>query len=399
MLCKMADASSDPRAGSEPAMPEQTLRLVHAAMMNLRQPIVIYDANEYLQTFNHAFAELHHDDGRCILRPGMHFREIAAWRMSTSFYAAADDADGDDDNAPLRQTARTQGAYIHRLRDGRWMLVDRYRLADGSNLGVWSDVTMIKRAEVERHALEAQLHHARRLEALGTLAGGVAHELNNTLVPVIALTKLVLPQLAPESRAHRNLGTVIEAGERARGLVRQILTFSRNQEMAREVLDLAALTRETLDMLRSSIPTSIEISAQIAAVPPILGDGGQLSQVIVNLVTNAACAIGKRSGKIVVSLEAVAPVAPVAAGTAAGSPCLVRLSVADTGAGMDQATLSRVFEPFFTTKKVGEGTGLGLAIAHGIVTSHGGAITAQSRLGEGSVFCVSLPANRVGEAA
>jgi signal transduction histidine kinase len=222
------------------------------------------------------------------------------------------------------------------------------------------------------------------------LAGGVAHDLNNTLVPIVALSKLTLEELPAESPVRGDVEAIIQASERARDLVRQILAFSRKQELVRQQVDIARVTREALRMLRASLPATIEIVEQISEVPLLLGDAGELHQVIVNLVTNAAHAIGGEVGKITVSLSAISEGCswahqPPDAGA------LVRLSVADTGCGIDAATLDRVFEPFFTTKGVGEGTGLGLSVVHGIVTGHGGKISVRSAPGEGSEFLLSLP--------
>jgi signal transduction histidine kinase len=231
--------------------------------------------------------------------------------------------------------------------------------------------------------------HAQRLKALGTLAGGIAHELNNTLVPVLALAKMTAKRLSPGSREQRNVETILRAGERARDLVSEMLVFSRKHEQVRRDFDLADVARAALHMLRASLSKTIQLDQHIDPVPPITGDPAQIHQVIVNLVNNAAHAIGQRRGKITLTV-AVAPegVAPPDNGPAVPA---VRLSVADTGCGMDAATLAQIFEPFFTTKSVGEGTGLGLSIAHGVVTAHHGRITVESTPGRGTEFCVLLP--------
>jgi signal transduction histidine kinase len=213
---------------------------------------------------------------------------------------------------------------------------------------------------------------------LYTLAGGVAHELNNALVPVIALAQLIRDDLPPDDPLRDDIAVIIGASERARDLVKQILAYGRKEEdLIRREIDLAAVASEALRMLRASLPATIRIAEDIEAVPTVLGDAGKFHQIIVNLVTNASQAIGSDAGTITVSV-----------GMDAGS---VRLSVADTGSGMDSATTDRVFEPFFTTKGVGEGTGLGLSVVHGIVTSYGGRIDVRSQPGEGTLFSVLLP--------
>jgi PAS domain S-box-containing protein len=257
-------------------------------------------------------------------------------------------------------------------------------------IGVCRDVTEW-RAEQQRNAeLEAQLHHAQRMEALGTLAGGIAHDLNNTLLPVMILAQAVLRKL-PEGADRERLQLILQAAERARGLVRRVLAFSRREDPNKAALDLAALLHESMGMVRAGVPTTVTIEERIASVSAVLGDAGQLHQVLLNLIGNAIDAIGDGIGTITLELqdEMEAPAAP--GGTVRPS---VHLSVSDTGSGMDAVTLKRIFEPFFTTKDVGQGTGLGLSVVHGIVSSHGGRIEATSQPGQGSRFDIFLPALR-----
>jgi len=257
-------------------------------------------------------------------------------------------------------------------------------------IGVIRDVTELRDAERRRDELERQLMHSQKLEALGTLAGGVAHDLNNTLVPILALSKLAVDELPETSPVRADIETIIRASERARDLVKQILAFSRKRDVLKQEVDLGLVTREALQMLRASLPASIHIIEQIGEVPPVFGDEGELHQVVINLMTNAAQAIGVTAGRITVSIWSAAE-PPISPHMRDVGP-VVCLSIADTGCGMDEATLNRVFEPFFTTKEVGDGTGLGLSVVHGIVNGHGGRITVRSSLGEGSEFTLSLRA-------
>jgi PAS domain S-box-containing protein len=250
-------------------------------------------------------------------------------------------------------------------------------------IGTLQDVTDRHRLEEAQRELEAQLHHSQKLEALGTLAGGIAHDLNNTLVPVLALTKLVRNQLPAGSRERANLDTVLTAGGRARDLVAQVLAFSRKEKMNKRAVDLGEIVTESLKMLRASIPASIRLEARVSHGMPILCDPSQIHQVVINLLTNAAQAIGSRPGKIAVTLER-------SLGMAHGGP-RVMLSVGDSGCGMDEQTRRRIFEPFFTTKPIGEGTGLGLSVVYGIVTTHGGTIEVKSEIGAGTRFEVTFP--------
>jgi signal transduction histidine kinase len=269
------------------------------------------------------------------------------------------------------------------LREESDILLDEHGVAV-SQITTIRDVTLRRAGEERRQDLERQLFHSQKLEALGTLAGGIAHDLNNTLVPILALSQFSLELVPGNGPVRENLRAICTASERARDLVKRILAFSRKQEMRKGPIDLAALTRETLLMLRPTIPATIELGVHIAVVPLIIGDGGQFQQVMVNLLTNAAQAIGERAGHIKLVLET----APAAAGT---NPRSIVLTIADTGCGINQANIRRIFEPFFTTKGVGEGTGLGLAMVHGIVGSHGGTIVVESTPGTGTTFVVTLP--------
>jgi PAS domain S-box-containing protein len=293
---------------------------------------------------------------------------------------------------------RSQPVMEYRIRrpDGciRILYREMELMRDGSGqphklIGVVKDVTELREAERRRDELERQLMHSQKLEALGTLAGGVAHDLNNTLVPILALSKLALDELPEGSPVRADIETIVRASERARDLVKQVLAFSRKRNLPKQAVDLALVTREALQMSRAGLPTSIQIVEQIREVPSVFGDEGELHQVVVNLVTNAAHAIGGAGGRITVSIwcSAEAPGSP----QTRGDGPVVYLAIADTGCGMDEATLDRVFEPFFTTKKVGDGTGLGLSVVHGIVNGHGGTIAVRSAPGEGSQFTLSLP--------
>lgn len=347
------------------------------AILLIRHPLVMYDENNLLCAFNEAFADLHRDkDGQCILALGMHFHEIVDWRMKVGFYAAA--ADGGAVRSDLVVGGKAGETRAYKLANGKWMLKDFHLPPSGGSLGIWTDITELRQAEEKRRAVEAQLHHSQRLEALGTLAGAVAHDLNNALVPVIDLTKLAARAM-PQSGGRARLALIVKGAERARDLVAQILAFSRNEEPCRQSFALEEVVRETLGLMRAALPATIELSAVIEATPLSLGDPGQLCQVIVNLIANAAHAIGSEVGRITVSLR------PMPCGTRA------ILAVADNGCGMDEKTRARIFEPFFTTKPVGEGSGLGLAVVHGIVKNRGGAIELASAPGKGTRFEILLP--------
>ena len=260
----------------------------------------------------------------------------------------------------------------------------------GANDIVIKPLNAIVLAHRVRHMLRAAnafrdlraRQHSQKLEALGTLAGGIAHDLNNTLVPIMALSKVTARQIAPGTKTRENLETIFRASQLARDMVKRILAFSRNDVAARTDIRLDAVVGEALKLLRATIPASIEIETRLIDAPPIRADASQIHQVLTNLVSNAAAAIGNRHGKIAVALHIVAR---------SVSPAELCLSVIDDGLGMDIDTQSKIFQPFFTTKDVGEGTGFGLSVVHGIVLAHGGHIEFKSEPGKGTRFDVYFP--------
>lgn len=245
----------------------------------------------------------------------------------------------------------------------------------------------------ERRRLEAQLRQVQKIEAIGTLAGGIAHDFNNILSAILGYTELSLDDVPPESHVWHNLQAVLSAGIRGRDLVQHILRFSRHTGQARQPVELHLLIQEALLLLRASLPATVEITQALdTAVGPVLADPTQIHQVLMNLCANAEYAMRGTGGILEVRLEAV----EVDAAFVAMHPELqpgphVRLTIQDTGHGMAPEIMERIFEPFFTTKGVGEGTGMGLAVVHGIVTSHEGAITVASILGQGTTFAIYLP--------
>jgi PAS domain S-box-containing protein len=242
--------------------------------------------------------------------------------------------------------------------------------------------------------LEERLSRVQRLEALGRLAGGIAHDFNNILVAIFSYADLTDLDAEEPAQVRAHMEGLRAAAHRARDLVHQILTFSRQKGDERVRTAVQPIVDEALRFLRSSLPSSIEVRAEIdAGAPEVLGVAVQLHQVIMNLCVNAAHAMN-RPGVLSVRLSkaTLSPELLMRTPELGSARDYLKLVVQDTGRGMDKATLSRIFEPFFTTKEGGEGSGLGLAVVHGIVKSHDGAISVESELGRGTTFEIYLPA-------
>jgi two-component system cell cycle sensor histidine kinase/response regulator CckA len=245
-----------------------------------------------------------------------------------------------------------------------------------------------------RKDLEAQLRHLQKMESLGTLAGGVAHEFNNMLVPIITLTELSREDLPEDSFGYENLGHVLDAAARARSLVAKVLTFSRKNDPYIEEVEFTEVLAASASLLKNTIPSTTVLDMQIPAPGLIiLGDRTELEQIVLNLVGNASAALGGDEGRV----EVVAATCEVRIGSCEQRRGLrpgtyIRLAVKDDGCGMDQETAARIFDPFFTTKSVGQGTGLGLAIVHAIIERCQGLIDLETAPNEGTTFTIYLPA-------
>jgi two-component system cell cycle sensor histidine kinase/response regulator CckA len=256
------------------------------------------------------------------------------------------------------------------------------------------DITERKRAEEQRKKLEEQLRQAQKMEALGTLAGGTAHEFNNILGIIMGYSDLARMELGEGHPVARHLEEVLKASQRAKEVVQQILTFTRQQKDQRELILLHPIVADAVKLIRTTLPETVEIETDIApGASAILGNPTQIHQVIINLCTNAWHAMKEGAGLIRIIQRTVTLDKSAAASHAALHPGpYVRLSIEDNGTGMDAPTLARIFEPFFTTKGPGKGTGLGLAVVHGILQAHDGAVVVQSQPGQGTTFHLYFPA-------
>ncbi len=255
------------------------------------------------------------------------------------------------------------------------------------------DISDRKRAEEEKARLEAQLQQAQKMESIGTLAGGIAHDFNNILSPIMIHSEMAMADLPHDHSVQYNLKQIFQSGERARDLVKQILTFSRMRQQERSPLRLGPIIKENIKLLRASLPSTIEINQDISVKSDtVLADPTQINQILMNLSTNAAYAMRENGGKLGICLidEDLDQEAARRFHDLPPGPYL-RLTVRDTGHGMDPEVMKKIFEPYFTTKEAGEGTGMGLAVVHGIVKSYNGDITVESERGKGTTFHILLP--------
>ncbi|MEA3106665.1 MAG: hypothetical protein QOI88_1270, partial [Gammaproteobacteria bacterium] len=274
----------------------------------------------------------------------------------------------------------------------------RNETGDVDFFGAVMDITLAKLTEdrirfarAEREQLEQRLRQAEKMEAVGRLAGGVAHDFNNVLAGVFAYGEMLFEETPEDSPLKRYAKNVLAAATRGRDLVEQILAYSRSQLGKRVPVDVTHVVAETLELLRGSLPANIRLESSAPALPLIvIGDATQLHQVTMNVCSNAIQAMSA-TGTLRVALEAadLSAERALSHGTL-GPGRYVRLTIQDSGSGMDQATLARIFEPFFTTKEIGRGTGLGLSLVYAIVTDAGGAIDVRSALEQGSTFSIYL---------
>jgi two-component system cell cycle sensor histidine kinase/response regulator CckA len=279
----------------------------------------------------------------------------------------------------------------HRRKDGRIFLVEVS--LSPIQYGKENIILALARDISERKHLEAQLQQAQKMEAIGTLAGGIAHDFNNILGIILGNAELAIDDVPEWNPARVNLDEIRIASFRARDVVRQLLSFARKTEVKKKPTNIAVIIKEALKLMRSSIPTSIEIRQNIVKeVDTILADPTQINQVLINLCINAAHAMIENEGILEVNLKNV----ELFENTASRYPDLkpgryVNLIVSDTGHGISREDIDRIFDPYFTTKEVGKGSGMGLAVVHGIINGHDGKILVESEQGKGTTFSIFFP--------
>jgi PAS domain S-box-containing protein len=263
-------------------------------------------------------------------------------------------------------------------------------------ISVLRNVDDRKRMEEQGAEYEKRFQQAQKMEAIGTLAGGVAHDFNNILSAVLGYAELARDEIPADSRAARHLQEVTRAGNRAKELVKQILTFSRNNQPQQKPVLMQVMVKEAVKLLRASIPTTIKIELNIdGTCGAVLADPTQLHQIVMNLCTNAYHAMREGGGVLTLGLLNVTLKDSIAVAVGANLPAgeYILFTVADTGTGIEGDISKKIFEPYFTTKSKGEGSGMGLSVVHGIVTHLGGGITVNSNPGKGTTFEVYIPVN------
>ncbi len=358
---------------------------LETAIEQAAEGIIITDPHWVIQYANPAFKRMSGYSGNEII--GQHTRVLKSDKHDKSFYRN------------IRETlARGEvwsGRLINAKKDGTFYEAEVTGSPVRDQSGVIINHVSIHRDITHEIRLERELRQAQKMEAIGTLAGGIAHDFNNILMAITGYTQLAHSRLAEESPIRRYLEQVLEASTRATTLVHQILTFSRQTEQERKPVQVGPLIKEAFTLLRSSLPSTIEIRHAItvpAERATVMADPTHIHQVLMNLCTNSAHAMRAKGGLLSVELSETALDESFASRYPGVKPGeYLRLSVTDTGHGMQPSVIERIFDPYFTTKGPGEGTGLGLAVVRGIVKSLEGAISVYSEVGEGTTFHIFVP--------
>jgi signal transduction histidine kinase/ActR/RegA family two-component response regulator len=374
--------------------------LLNTTLDHMTHGIAVFDRDRRLTLCNGLYLVMH-GLTRQFAETGRPYREIVAANARAGEYGpgTVEDHVAEQFRILDRLATEPSGSFkLERRRaDGTAVEITYTALPDGGFVKTYTDITERVTAERERVRLQDQFHAAERMQALGTLAGGIAHDFNNILGIVIGNCDLALSEMGPDDPSRVLLDSILIAGERARHLVQQILNYSRQAQIHQRHLDVGVAVAQSIDEVRALVSTNVRIERGKWESVTIVADPAQLHQIVLNFCINSSHAIGNRSGMIGVAVERVEidkyqpPVGQLVLGDLKpGIYC--RISVSDTGAGIDPAILPKIFDPFFTTKEVGHGTGLGLASVQGIVRNHKGVITVDSALGRGTTISVLFPA-------
>ena len=363
------------------ALADQERLRLGAAVEQASDAVIMLDLDGTIRYVNAAFETINRIS-----------RDQAAGRSYFSLLSAGSPAETEVKEALAKGTV-WHGPVTRPVPDGRPVELELAVSAVKDPTGAVIGGLVTEKDVTQENALQRQFRQAQKMDALGTLAGGITHDFNNILGTIVINTELALLDLEPSHPAHAALPAVLQAAARGKELVKQIITFSRQKEWAKARLEIAPVVRDTMVLLRATLPKDLAIHETIDAdCGVVLGDASQIHQIVVNLCQNAALAMQDQGGTLDVKLEPVR----VDAALAARHPDLkpgryIRLTVADSGCGMTPEVQERIFEPFFTTRGHGGGSGLGLPVVLGVVKSYEGAIIVYSEPGRGSVFNVYLP--------
>lgn len=329
--------------------------------------------------------------------------KISAYRQLTlgdSFWIVSAVVDYDDLYQPVAESFRKMAVMFSSIALVMVLLtvfIFHLQQKNNRNAAQITSLQEVNEALEELHRSEEFLQHGQRLQLMGTLTGGIAHEFNNFLTPITGYADLIMADADPESEIYDNAREISEAAEKARDVVKQISAMSRrNVETIYDAVSVKKMLEQTRKLVETNCPKQIEILEQVDLnEEEVLGSMTQLQQVLLNICINAIHAIGKAEGTLTLSADVV-PRSELLLRFPDEKipevwPSYVRIRIADNGSGMDKETLQHIFEPFFTTKKTGEGTGLGLALAEQIIRTHRGHICAESTRGKGSTFYIYLP--------
>lgn len=365
------------------AIEEDRIRLA-AAIDQASETIMITDPEGYIQYVNPAFEKT--TGYTCKEAIGQHAHFLNSGKEKPSFYEKLWNT--------LRQGNTWSGHFTNKHKDGSLFEEEATVSPVKNSDGEITNFVAVKRDVSREVSLEKQLRQAMKMEAIGTLSGGIAHDFNNILAAIIGYSEMAKAQLPAGDPIAKDLDQVLRAGRRATDLVKQILTFSRQGEEDLKPFKVQIIIKEVLKMLRSTLPTTIQIKENIAVnSSPILADSTQIHQVLMNLCTNAKHALGNKGGSLSISLSEVyvTESEPIVDCPQLEHGTYLDIEISDTGCGMDRRTQEKIFDPFFTTKETGQGTGLGLSVVHGIIKQHKGEITVVSESNRGTTFHIYLP--------
>ena len=351
-----------------------------AAVDQVKESVLIADRREIIEYVNTALGEMTGYDRReCCGQP---VRLLWAGEQEAYFEQKLADV--------VNRGEVWRGRIVNRRKDGSLFVTAATVSPVRDSLGHITHFVAVQRDITFEVEVESRMRQAQKMEAIGILAGGIAHDFNNILGGIIGFTDLSLLQSPPESELHQNLLHIRRGGKRAADLVQQILTFSRQSAEEKIPVPVAALIKESLQLMRATLPTTIDITLELAAVDAmVLAAPVQIQQIVMNLCANALYSMREKGGHLLIRLTQLT--AGQCQKSEEGGGDWLSLVVEDTGQGIDSEILSHIFTPFFTTKKPGEGTGMGLSVVHGIVRELGGEITVQSQPGVVTTFTVLLP--------